>query len=303
MKTIKGVPITHLTPVAVFFTLGSLVWTGYSIIDLMSSGAWGLAVALSVDGLWAVVQYLDYRGIGGRTVHSFGWGTLAAACVLLGYHGSNLNPDGPTFTIDGWTINVAAALGSALPPIVAKVAWIGDIRLRRDPTELTPDQETEINGIIRDAEYIARKKMAEIERDAAEEIALIQAQAKVTLARDEADFRVGMERLHKRHELERRSPLALSRSYEPITEPITADQDHEQLANSSPVSAVTSANAAREQPIEGPSISDLAREQIAITEDNKVAVASIMAARPDANKESVAAAVRRARKTANGTYL
>lgn len=196
VKEINGVPITPMTFAAGFFTLVSLAWTGYSVTDLMHAGPWGLLAAVSVDGLWAVVQYLDYKGIGGNTVRRLGWAALAAASGLLAYH--------------GWTINPAAAVAAALPPAVAKAAWIGDIRLRRDPTALTPGQEAEINDVIRDSEYIARKKAAEIERDAAEEIALIQAQAKVTLARDEADFQVGVERLRKRAELERRRPLELA---------------------------------------------------------------------------------------------
>lgn len=52
-----------------------------------------------------------------------------------------------------------------------------------------------------------------------------------------------------------------------------------------------------------PSVADLAREQVAITEENSAAVAAILAIRPDAPKPSVAAAVRKARKTAEGPYL
>jgi hypothetical protein len=228
--------VKPITVVATFFTLTSLAWTAYSVTDLMGAGAWGLLAAVSVDGLWGVVQYLDYKGIGGRTVRWLGWAALAAACGLLAYH--------------GWTINPAAAIAAALPPIVAKAAWIGDIRLRRDPTALTPGQEAEINDVIRDAEYIARMKAAEIERDAAEEIALIQAQAKVTLARDEADFTVGIERLRKRAELERRRPLELPTAdrggfNEPAhrgeaTTALEAVEDDFEAITSGPVEAATS---------------------------------------------------------------
>ncbi|MCX4784647.1 hypothetical protein [Streptomyces sp. NBC_01264] len=196
MKEIRGVVVTPMTYVATFFTAVSLAWTGYSITDLMASGAWGLLAAVSVDGLWGVVQYLDYKGIGGRTVQVIGWITLAAACGLLGYHGHTINP--------------AAAVAGALPPIVAKAAWIGDIRLRRDPTALEPSQEAEINDVIRESEYIARKTAAEIERNAAAEIALIRAEGRVTLARDDVNFEIGLERLRKRDELERRRPLELA---------------------------------------------------------------------------------------------
>jgi hypothetical protein len=93
--------VRPITAVAIFFTLVSLAWTGYSVTDLMEAGPWGLLAAVSVDGLWAVVQYLDYKGIGGRSVRSIGWLTLAAASGLLAYH--------------GWTINPAAAAAARAP--------------------------------------------------------------------------------------------------------------------------------------------------------------------------------------------
>lgn len=51
-----------------------------------------------------------------------------------------------------------------------------------------------------------------------------------------------------------------------------------------------------------PSIAALVRDQVAVSPSNADAIRGVMAARPDANKESVAAAVRRERKKA-GPYL
>lgn len=236
--TIRAIPLTPMTPIAAFFTLVSLAWTGYSITDLMDSGLWGLLAAVSVDGLWGVVQFLDYKGIGGRTVRGLGWAALACASGLLAYHGSMINP--------------AAAVAGALPPIVAKAAWLGDIRLRRDPTALTPGQESEINGVIRDSEYIARMKAATIRRDAAEEIAIIQAQADVTLARDEADFMVGVERMRKRAELERRRPLGIATAEpaEPAAQSAAEPEAHspEPPGATGPAVAASSLVAAPEPP-------------------------------------------------------
>lgn len=302
MKPIKGVTLTPMTPIAAFFTLVSLAWTGYSVTDLMAAGLWGLLAAVSVDGLWGVVQFLDYKGIGGKTVRGLGWVALACASGLLAYHGSTINP--------------AAAIAGALPPIVAKAAWLGDIRLRRDPTALTPGQESEINDVIRDSEYIARMKAAQIHRDAAEEIALIKAQAKVTLARDDADFTVGVERLRKRAELERRTPLAINPSPPPPSLDRVAEQaikvidEHGEQPPSTAITPASNpgdqiANSALTSPIpdrEQPSIADLVREQIANTADNPTAVRNVLALRPDANKDSVAAAVRRARRQMEGGY-
>ncbi|MGW5352189.1 winged helix-turn-helix transcriptional regulator [Streptomyces sp. NPDC004031] len=232
---------TAMTPVAVFFTLVSLAWTGYSITDLMASGPWGLLAAASVDGLWGVVQFLDYKGIGGKPVRACGWAALVCASGLLAYHGTTINP--------------AAAIAGALPPIVAKAAWLGDIRLRRDPTALTPGQEAEINDVIRDSEYLARMKAAQIRRDAAEEIALIRAQADVTLARDEADFAVGLERLRKRAELERRRPLGLTPA-EPAAHPAAEPGAvaPEPLGSTGPVAVTSSLATTSEPPAQPPAV-------------------------------------------------
>lgn len=201
--------LTALTPIAILFTLVSLGWTGWSITDLVQSGAWGILAAVSVDGLWGVVQYLSYKGIGGRLTAAVEWITLGVACALLGWH--------------GWTITHAAAFAGALPPIVAKIAWTGDVRLRRDPTALTAEQEGEINDVIRDSEYISRRRAAEIEREAAEEVALIRAQGKVALERDEVTFQIELERIRKREEIQRRTPLALTASVPPDSPDKTPD--------------------------------------------------------------------------------
>lgn len=51
-----------------------------------------------------------------------------------------------------------------------------------------------------------------------------------------------------------------------------------------------------------PSLASLVREQVAAVADNATAVRNVLAVRPDANRESVAASVRRERKKA-GPYL
>ncbi|MGW2582590.1 hypothetical protein ACWCYZ_14865 [Streptomyces virginiae] len=195
LTTINGVEVRVLTVIAAVFTAVSLAWTAYSVTDLMQAGKWGLLAAVSVDGLWGVVQYLDYKGIGGTRVHKAGWVALAAACGVLGYH--------------GWEVHPVAAVAAALPPIVAKAAWLGDIHLRRDPTALTADQQAEINGLIRDSSYVAQKTAAETKRETAAEIARIEALGEVANARDRVTFDVWVERLNMREELELRRPLEL----------------------------------------------------------------------------------------------
>lgn len=85
----------------------------------------------------------------------------------------------------------------------------------------------------------------------------------------------------------------------PNTEAITGEHDREHLASSSANTAVTSEFAVPEQK----NIAELAREQLANGSPNKDVVAAILAAVPTANRDSVAATVRRERKKLDGPYL
>lgn len=300
--------MTALTPIAVTFTLVSLCWTGWSITDMVQSGAWGILAAVSVDGLWGVVQYLSYKRIGGRVVEVVEWVTLAVACSLLAWH--------------GWTITPAAAFAGALPPIVAKISWVGDIRLRLlrsyDPTALTAEQEAEINDVIRDGEYQARLKGAEIKREAAEDIAAIRAKGKVDMERLEVDFEVGVKEITTRADLKRRTPVTLTERAAEQADPgpdsmvtalteqfaslraVLGDLARDRSGELAPNSLVDAPNQVRE-PVA--SVADLARDFVGKMNDNKHVTEVIMRVHPNANRESVAAAVRKARKTAEGPYL
>lgn len=71
-----------------------------------------------------------------------------------------------------------------------------------------------------------------------------------------------------------------------------ANSPGEQIANK----ALTSSDLTND----GPSMADLVREHVANTTDNRAAVDAVMAAKPDANRASVAAAVRRERRNTQG---
>ena len=301
----RGRRFTALTPIAMAFTAVSLCWTGWSITDLIQSGAWGILAAVSVDGLWGVVQYLSYKRIGGRVIDVVEWVTLIVACSLLAWH--------------GWTITPAAAFAGALPPLVAKISWVGDIRLRLlrsyDPTALTAEQEAEINDVIRDSEYQARLKAAEIEREAAEDIAAIRAKGKVDMERLEVDFEVGIKEITTRADLRRRTPVTLDGpGAEVEPDPVVAelaeqfanlravlgDLARERTGEPTPNPLASPPNQVRE-PVAN--VADLARDFVGKMSENKDVTEVIMRVHPTANRESVAAAVRKARKAADGPYL
>lgn len=298
--TVSRPRLTTLTPIAIAFTLVSLCWTGWSITDLVQSGWWGILAAVSVDGLWGVVQYLSYKGIGGRFTAIVEWITLGVACGLLAWH--------------GWNITHAAAFAGALPPIVAKIAWTGDVRLRRDPTALTVEQEAEINSVIRDSEYISRRRAAEIEREAAEEVALIRAQGKVARERDDVTFQIELERIRKREEIQRRTPLALSASALPDTpdktldtRPDTSGQPDSDQDTDQPTSAVSSVDTRPDSPdalrqiasaASGPA--DLVRTLSAHGVPQPALVSEAIRLRPDLNADSIR---RTAKRLGEGPYL
>lgn len=187
--------LTPLTPVATFFTAVSLAWTGYSVTDLIHSGTWGLLAAVSVDGLWAVVQYLDYKGIGGRAMKALGWAALAAGCTLLGYH--------------AWSINWGAVIASVLPPVVAKIAWIGDIRLRHNPAALTPDEVATLAGMERGMVFEEREHDIRMRQQ--------RMRAELLMSEVSTDFDIEVMRQDRTRDLRRRAPLAITASAPPDT--------------------------------------------------------------------------------------
>lgn len=174
----------------------SLVWSGYAITDLMHSGYFGLSVALAGDVGWITVLWAEYRGI---TIAGWRWAApLAGWLIAIGV--------AALLVMHGAEHSRGQAVAGPFVVLVGKVVWTFALAAMKDPTALTPDQETEINSVIRDGGYTAR--MHHAESDA--EIARIRAEARTTMARDEADFQIVVERLNKRAEIDRRTPLSLS---------------------------------------------------------------------------------------------
>lgn len=280
----------------------SLIWSGYAITDLMDSGPFGLSVAVAGDIGWITVMWAEHRRIGGRWATAAGWLIALGVGLLLVLHGVDEQ-------------STSQAIAGPFVVLVGKAVGAFALLSLRDPAALLPEQEAEIHNVMRASEYEARlhaARRAQIDRAADAEIDRIRAEARTVLARDEADFEITLERLAKRAELARRAPLALppaeqSSTFDTVAEQaitVVGEHDHPAASTASTIAstpntvadqiannATTSTNTDREQP----SIADLVREQIAITPNNADAIRSVMVARPDANKASVAAAVRRER--------
>jgi hypothetical protein len=282
MSIPKG--LSPLIAPAVLLSGASLAWTTWSLVDLLGTGEIGLTVAAGADIVWAAVIAAEARslritapvGKDRNLVPAIGWAALLAVAGLLVWHGIRAD-------------SIPMAVAGPLLPLGAKVIWLLALADMRDPAALTDDERAVLARMQRGMAFEEEQHRLDMRR---REMA-----AERQLAEVSVDFEIELTRMDKGRELARRRPLEIA----PI-----ANTDHpaEQpaitpstplLAPTAPP-APTSANMASEQP----SIADLARDHVAITTTNTDAVNAICALRPDEKRESVAAAVRRARRNADG---
>jgi hypothetical protein len=253
---------------ATLLSAASLAWTTWSLVDLLGTGPIGLTVAAGADIVWASVIVAEARGlrIAGRrwVVTAIGWAALAAVAALLVWHGLTAH-------------SYAMAAAGPLLPLGAKVVWLLALADMRDPTALTDDEQAVIAAMERGLTFDEARHRVEMRRR--------QMDAELYLTEVDTDFRIEISRQDKGRELQRRAPIAIS----PITPEQTPNTPERPHAPGRPEAAPTSA-----------SIADLAREHVAITPNNTEATDAILARRPGADRPSVAAAVRRARRNADG---
>lgn len=127
----------------------SVVWTTYSVLDLLSIGVIAVTVAATLDLVWISIQYAQHKGIplmGSRTVTEIaGWGSLAAVVGLLVWHGLSLS--GQTVVGQEITSQTAAAIAIASPllPIGAKLVMMLAVAKFTDPLALTHEEEDRLN--------------------------------------------------------------------------------------------------------------------------------------------------------------
>lgn len=269
LKTPLLIPATILSG-------ASLAWTTWSLVDLLGAGPIGVTVAAGADIIWASVILAEARGVhvplrGRNLVPIIGWATLVAVAALLAWHG--IDRDVP-----------AMAVGGPFLPLGTKALWLMALADMRDPSALTDDDKALLAAEERAMRFEEARHRNALRRR--------EMDAETLLADVSVDFEIELARQQKGRELARRAPLAIA----PITPeqpPITLASTPEQHpVPGRPEHGVTSAITDREQP----SIGDLAREHVAITPDNAIAIGKICSLRPDAHRPSVAAAVRRARQ-------
>ncbi|MFD9248488.1 hypothetical protein [Streptomyces bottropensis] len=280
---------------AVFLSAASLAWTTWSLVDLLGTGWIGFTVAAGSDIVWGSVIIAEARGlrIAGRSwiVPALGWATLVIVAVFLASHGVARE-------------SIAMAAAGPFLPLGSKVVWALALADMRDPAALTHDELHKLAGMERGMVFEEREHDIRMRQQ--------RMRAELLMSEVSTDFDIEVMRQDRVRELQRRAPLSLTAGPSPSTPEPSAEVIGEQ-PEQPPNAPIMLANTPSEHPAnsplnrpnpvpEQPTIADLVREQIANTPNNTDAINNVMAARPDANRDSVAAAVRRARRKA-GPYL
>lgn len=199
-STAAPVAITPRLPriLAYLFTAGSAAWTLYSVWDLLGIGPVAITAGAGAEGLW-VGGMLAYRAKPTRLTKAAMLAGLAGTLAILAIHGGNSY---------GW-----GGIVAVVPPLAAELFWHVDAQLSADPTDLTPQQQDEVNDVIRAARHITARAAADQALEDAEHaarLARIRRDGELRQAEDVADFEVAVSRIDMQRQIARRTPLMLT---------------------------------------------------------------------------------------------
>ncbi|MGV9226423.1 hypothetical protein ACWDPF_27565 [Streptomyces albogriseolus] len=184
---------TPLTKLAAFLSLGSLIWTTWSLFDLLGAGPAGITVAACADAVWGSVIYAEYRGVrlaGKRwPVALFGWAALITVAVFLVWHGIADN-------------NLAMAFAGPFLPVGAKVVWALALADMRDPTALT---DAELHALAE-----MERTMAFEEQQHRIEMRRRTMHSELVMREVSTDFDIEVMRQDRARELHRLRPLEIA---------------------------------------------------------------------------------------------
>ncbi|MFE6126747.1 hypothetical protein ACFQ6Q_00520 [Streptomyces sp. NPDC056437] len=201
--------LSPLTKLAASLSLGSLIWTTWSLFDLLGAGPAGITVAACADAVWGAVIYAEYRGVrllGKRwPVVAFGWASLTAVAVFLVWHGIADN-------------NLAMAAAGPFLPVGAKVVWALALADMRDPAALTDDELQALAGMERGMAFEEAQHRIEMRRR--------EMNAERQMVEVSTDFDIELMRQDKTRELMRRRPLELTAGDTPRITDDTNDAHH-----------------------------------------------------------------------------
>ena len=184
--------LTVLTKIAAVLSLGSLIWTTWSLFDLLGAGWAGITVAGCADAVWGSVIYAEYRGVrvAGRRwpVIAFGWTALIAVAAFLVWHGLSDN-------------NLAMAIAGPFLPIGAKAVWVLALADMRDPAALTDAENAALAAMERGLIFEEAQHAKEMRRRTM--------QAELLMAEVSTDFDIEVMRQDRARQLHRTRPMEM----------------------------------------------------------------------------------------------
>lgn len=217
---------------ATLFTIASAAWTLYSVWDLLGIGPVAITAGAGAEGLW-VGGMLAYRAKRTTLTLTAMLAGLAGTLAILAIHGGGAY---------GW-----GGIVAVVPPLAAELFWHVDSQLAADPTELTAQQQAEVDDVIRQARHITARAAADQMREDAEHaarLARIRRDGEIRQAEDLADFDVAVSRIDMQRQISRRAPLMLPGAglTEAVTSPVMSppqddhqdDQPHDHRMTSVP---------------------------------------------------------------------
>ncbi|MGV9891717.1 hypothetical protein [Streptomyces sp. NPDC003395] len=182
-----------LTKLAAFLSIGSAIWTTWSLFDLLGAGPAGITVAACADAVWGSVIYAEYRGVrlAGKSwpVAAFGWAALLAVAVFLVWHGIADH-------------NLAMAFAGPFLPLGAKVIWALALADMRDPAALTDAERAALAEMERSLAFEEAQHATEMRRRTM--------RAELLMAEVSTDFDIEVMRQNRARELNRMRPLELT---------------------------------------------------------------------------------------------
>ncbi|THA29202.1 hypothetical protein E6R18_25155 [Streptomyces sp. A1277] len=231
--TTKTSPLIKL---AALLSFGSLIWTTWSLFDLLGAGPAGVTVAVCADAVWGSVIYAEYRGVrlAGRRwpVALFGWAALLAVATFLVWHGVADN-------------NLAMAYAGPFLPLGSKVVWALALADMRDPAALTDEEKATLADMERSLVFEEAQHAAEMRRRTM--------RAELLIAEVSTDFDIEVTRQDRTRELQRRRPMeltaapALMMHTEAVGE--TADEQHDAPETRVPLVPAEAPRITREAPL------------------------------------------------------
>lgn len=161
-------------------SLGSLIWTTYSLLDFFQDGGidpatfdWknvsivGLSAAATADIAWSLTMFAEYRGTRIMIHKSWGdkkselnilpivgWAEVLFVAFLLFSHGKNVGGGEAAF--------------AAVLPILTKFSWMVALADLKDPSDLTEEEKQEIAEMERQSRLTKAKLAATAKQHEAE---------------------------------------------------------------------------------------------------------------------------------------